>query len=314
MSNLNYNNPLTSNQISAQQSVPVNSVFGISYSVLNTGGFMEVYNLSDLKFNYIGGTGLITGSTIPVNFSKGTNTTFNPDVLTLSNDNISSGRRRLGMLAFVQETGLIYQFTIPNYDSLWSSVTAQTGNSAVTFTQFATLVNNRSQAGQNFINAWTASTIDGYDAEYSGATWRVFPGSYPAITGGTYFSATSTLELYNSTGGTIDITGITASNQGNSNLSVGSDGDFQYSGITGMTFSGATVTDLGSGNVLITITGATGGTSGTSGSSGTSGTSGESGTSGSSGTSGIDGSSGTSGINGSSGTSGINGTSGTSGS
>ena len=103
MSNLNYKNPLTSNQISAQQSVPVNSVFGVTYSVLNTGGFMEVYNLSDLKFNYAGGTGLITGSTIPINFSKGTNTTFNPDVLTLSSDNISSGRRRLGMHVYVHD-------------------------------------------------------------------------------------------------------------------------------------------------------------------------------------------------------------------
>jgi hypothetical protein len=209
MSNLDYTNPITSNQLSSQQSVVKNSVFGVTFSVLNSGGYMEVYNLSDLQFVYTGGTGLITGSTIPIQFNKGINNTFSPDVLTLSNDLITSGRRRLGMLAYVQETGLIYQFTVPNYDSLWSAVTAQTGTSAVTYTDYSTLVNNRSQAGQDFINVWTASTIDGYNAPWSGATWRVLPGSYPAITGGTYNSGTTTLELFNSTGGTVSISGFT---------------------------------------------------------------------------------------------------------
>lgn len=210
MSNFPYNNPISSNQTSSQISVPSNSVFGVSYSVLNTGGYMEVANLSDLVWSYTGGTGLIEGATIPIQFNKGVNTTFSPDILTLGNDNISSGRRRLGMLVFVQETRLVYQLTIPNYESLWNSVTGQTGISAVTFTDYATLVNNRSQAGQNFINAWTASTIDGYNAPWSGATWRVYPGSYPAITGGTYLTDSNEIVLYNSTGGSFSITGITA--------------------------------------------------------------------------------------------------------
>ncbi len=95
-----------------------------------------------------------------------------------------------------------------------------------------------------------------------------------SITGGTYFSGSSTLELYNSTGGTISITGVTSGGGGSG----------------------------------------TSGTSGESGSSGTSGTSGNSGSSGTSGTSGSSGSSGTSGTTGTSGTSGTTGTSGTSGS
>ena len=194
MSNFEYKNPISSNQVSTQVSIARNSVFGVSYSVLNTGGYVEVYNLDDLVWAYTGGTGLVEGSIISIQFNKGTNKTFAPDILTLGSDNISSGRRRLGMLAYVQETGLIYQFSIPNYDTLWNAATGQTGVSGVTFTDYASLVNNRSQAGQNFINAWTASTIDGYNASYNDATWKVLPGSYPAITGATYLSGSSTLE------------------------------------------------------------------------------------------------------------------------
>jgi hypothetical protein len=101
MSTFEYRNPITSNQASTQVSLSRNSIFGISYSVLNTGGYMEVYNLSDLVWSYTGGTGLIKGSTISIQFNKGTNTTFAPDILTLGSDNISSGRRRLGMLVYV---------------------------------------------------------------------------------------------------------------------------------------------------------------------------------------------------------------------
>ena len=108
------------------------------------------------------------------------------------------------------------------------------------------------------------------------------------------------------------------------------DGTSTINNVDKITFSGATITDSGNGDVIVTIIGGTGGTGGTDGSSGTSGlngTSGSNGTDGTSGTSGVgtsgtsgtsgsngtDGSSGTSGINGTSGTSGINGTDGSSG-
>ena len=108
MSNLEYKNPLTALQLNSQQSVPRNVNRGVSFSVLNTGGYMEVYNLDDLIWNYSGETlQTITGSTIPVDFYKGGATPFQPDVLTLNSDNISSGRRRLGMLVYVYETDLI---------------------------------------------------------------------------------------------------------------------------------------------------------------------------------------------------------------
>jgi hypothetical protein len=95
------------------------------------------------------------------------------------------------------------------------------------------------------------------------------------------------------------------------------------SGVTQITFAGATLTNQGGGAVTVTITGGAGGSAGTSGTSGVNGpggTSGTSGTSGANGSSGVNGfgtsgTSGTSGANGTgaNGTSGVSGTSGTSG-
>jgi hypothetical protein len=90
--------------------------------------------------------------------------------------------------------------------------------------------------------------------------------------------------------------------------------------VTKIVFSGASVTDNGSGQITVSITGGGGGgTSGTSGTSGVSGAPGTSGTSGIRGTDGKDGTMGTSGTSGitggtsSAGSSGTSGTSGTSG-
>ena len=96
------------------------------------------------------------------------------------------------------------------------------------------------------------------------------------------------------------------------------DGTTTINNVDKITFSGATITDSGNGDVIVTIIGGTGGTGGTNGSSGTSGSNGSSGTSGLNGTSGsngTDGTSGTSGVgtSGTSGTSGSNGTDGSSG-
>jgi len=95
MSNFQYKNPISPIQLLGSQTVNRSNTFGVSFSVLNTGGFMEVYNLSDL--NYLipeGQTGTIqfTGNTIPIQFTKGSGSVFSPDVLTFNSDNISSGR------------------------------------------------------------------------------------------------------------------------------------------------------------------------------------------------------------------------------
>lgn len=122
MPNLNYKNPLSPILVPGPQSVPRNENFGVNFSVLGIGGYMEVYTTSDLVFTIpTGTTGSVkfSGNTIPINFLKSTNSPFSFDTLTLNSDNISSGRRRLGMLAYVISENQVYQFDINNYDNLW---------------------------------------------------------------------------------------------------------------------------------------------------------------------------------------------------
>ena len=147
-----YKNPISNIQLSGPQTVTNTSVFGTTFSSSLIGGYMEVFNLSDLGYSTYNQTGLITnsGNTIPIHYTVGSNA----NTLTLNSDNISSGRRRLGMLVYVQETNTVYQHTIRNYETLWSALSGLTGLSAVTFSTFTTPINTRSQVGVDFINNW----------------------------------------------------------------------------------------------------------------------------------------------------------------
>jgi len=161
-----YKKPITPLVSLGTTSVPINSTYGSNFSVYGVGGFMEVYNLSDLGYTIpSGATGDIqySANTIPIAFHKGNGSIFSPDILNLNSDNISSGRRRLGMLVYVYETDKVYQYHIPNYDTLWSGATGSTGvgGPTVVQTEFGTIVKANSAAGQTFINAWTGSTIEG---------------------------------------------------------------------------------------------------------------------------------------------------------
>jgi len=184
-----HKNPISSVQVSTPQSVSRTSVFGTNFSTLNVGGYMEVYNLSDLSLILTASTypSLIqlSANTIPIRFTKGNNTFLSPDYLTLNSDNISSGRRKLGMLVYVHETDLVYQYVIPNYDTLWNNLSGLTGFSSVTYSDYTTVVNSRSSAGQSFINFWTASTIEGVSGyTNTNANWRVFKNvSYYSTSG-----------------------------------------------------------------------------------------------------------------------------------
>ena len=81
MSNLPYKNPLSSVQVSGSQTVPRRKNFGVTYSVSNTGGYMEVYNLSDLVYVTPGfGQIEFSGNTIPINFFKGSGSTFSQNL------------------------------------------------------------------------------------------------------------------------------------------------------------------------------------------------------------------------------------------
>lgn len=200
-------------------SVPNGATFGTNFSILQTGGYTEVFSLSGLTYTIpSGNTGIIefSGNSIPIQFTKGAGTVFSPDVLTLNSDNISSGRRKLGMLAYVYETNKIYQFRIDNYQTLWNNATGATGTGGptVVISEFGSTVKNNSAAGIAFINAWTASTISGVGGyDDTNASWRVLStggvSGGVSITGGTFNNTNDTLTLNNSTGGTVTITGFT---------------------------------------------------------------------------------------------------------
>jgi len=116
----NYQNPLSSTQLDGANSVSRTSVFGTNFSVLQTGGYMEIYHLSGLTFTIPeGDTGLIeySGNTIPIQLNISNNVNV-PNTLTLNSDNITSGRQRLGMLVYVYENKTTYQLKINNYEEI----------------------------------------------------------------------------------------------------------------------------------------------------------------------------------------------------
>jgi hypothetical protein len=244
---LNYKNPTSSEIKSTPESVTRTSTIGTNFSVSQVGGYMEVYTLSDLELTLTGGTGgneiKYSGNTIPIRFIPGGTVPFPPfnlpNTVVLYSDNISSGRRRLGMLVYVHETQKTYQFTIPDYDTLWDNAVAS-GDVEINSNQ--TDIQNSTPSGQVLLDAWTGSTIEGVNGvTRENARWRIFWGTdwqvtggtvdynstgdlnldsnsgntvtisgLKTITGGTYLSATTTLELYNNLGETIEISGFTS--------------------------------------------------------------------------------------------------------
>ena len=266
MSTFPYKNPISSEQLNGVQSVQRSEVFGTNFSVLSVGGYMEVFNLSDLNYT-INGLGPIeySGNTIPIDFLKGTGDPWSPDVLTLNSDNISSGRRRLGMLVYVYEVDQIYQYRIDNYESLWSAATASTGT--VVVSDFGTTVYNTSLAGQNFINSWTASTIEdisGYT--HTTAVWKKYTppssGAYLPLSGGTvygdtYFTSgltanTLTVVGLTQTSGITSTGGITFPQKTVSSTYTVTDSDYMVD-ITGGTFNVQLPTAVGIQGRLLAI-------------------------------------------------------------
>ena len=208
----NYQNPLVGIIENQYIGVSRDSTVGNTFSVLNVGGYMEVWNLNDLEYSTFGGTGNIanSGNTIPVTFYKRPVPVIS-DRITLNSDGISSGRRRIGMMVYVHETDTTYQYQIDNYDTLWGNATT---DGCITSASTSYTILNRVggieiASGQALIAAWTGSTIEGVGGvTRPNARWRIFYGSDIQITGGTYFSAITTLDLYNNTGGTISISGF----------------------------------------------------------------------------------------------------------
>jgi len=241
-----YKNPISPNQLTGQQSLERTKTYGTSYSTLSTGGYMEVYSLDQLYYTIPTSTyGPIefSGNSIPITFSKGSGTTFSFDTITLQPDNISSGRRKLGMLVYVYEQNQVYQYSINNYDSLWNAATGSTGTT--TISDFGTTIKANSPENIAFISGWTANTIDGISGEtYSTAVWKKYYGNNISLTGATFNSGTGVLTLTNITGGTQNLSGFGGGGGGTS--------------ITGGTFDKNTETlTLNTSGSSITITGFT---------------------------------------------------------
>jgi hypothetical protein len=213
MAQLPYSNPSSPFTSNGTPSLPQSSVGATHFDVFGVGGYQEVYNISDLYFTIPPNTYgqiLYSGNSIPINYYKGSGTSYSYDTLILNSDNISSGRRRLGMMVYVYETDQIYQFIINNYDSLWSAATASTGTFILN--SYGTIIQANSSENISFIGAWTGNTIEGVSGETSvTAVWKKLTtgggGGGTGITGGTFDINNGDLDL-NTTGGTITIPGF----------------------------------------------------------------------------------------------------------
>jgi len=272
MSNFPYKKSISPIQLLGTQSVNREATYGTHFSTDGIGGYMEVFNVTDLIFTIpTGQTGSIeyTGNTIPVNLLKGGAGPFSTDVLTLNPDNISSGRRKLGMLVYVYEYDQVYQFAIDNYETLWNNATGATNT--VVISEYGTTVNTSTPEGQLLVSSWTANTIDGVSGvTRSNAVWKKYYGTNLAVTGGSFNGVTGTLTLTNITGGTQNITGfgsgggggapITGGTFDSSNLELdltSSAGTITVTGVTGLYISAGTYS---SGNTTLSLSNSTGGT------------------------------------------------------
>ena len=162
--------PTSQSVVTGPYSVSRTSNTGTNFSVFGIGGYVEVESLADLSFS---------SQTIPINYSL--NLSGDVVSVTLNSDNISSGRRRLGMVAYVYETDLAYQFYIPNYQSIFDAATGTTPNQqrCVLFYNDTTIVNvGCSGYTQLLLDGWTGSSIEGVSGvTRSNASWRIFSSS-----------------------------------------------------------------------------------------------------------------------------------------
>ncbi len=210
-----YKNPLSTDIVNGTLSVIRTDTKGTTFSSGLVGGYTEVWALSDLNFNIVG-TGNIREEVnrIPIEYFV-RNAPFQSNIITLNNDSISSGRRRLGQLVYVHETDTVYQYVINDYETLYDDafnggavITGDTTTTISSGSQFAPNV-----GGTNFINAWLDSSIEGVSGvTRANARWKIFYGTDITVTGGTYSNGTAVFT--NSTGGTFNVTGFTTGGTG----------------------------------------------------------------------------------------------------
>ncbi len=197
-----YPGPVNSNNNFSPYTILTGYTHGVTYSNYITGGFHQVYNVSDL---YLTGVTNNAYPLIPI-LILGYSGTVVPNVtqLFLNNDNMSSGRRKVGMLSYVYETNTTYQLSIDNYNILWTAATASTSGIercvVFDYNEF-TLVKSNTPEGIAFINAWTNSLVEGVSGTTRpNAAWRIFTTS-GGTSGGTGTSGLSGISGISGTGG-----------------------------------------------------------------------------------------------------------------
>ena len=210
-----YKNPLSTDIVNGTLSVIRTDTKGTTFSSGLVGGYTEVWALSDLDFRIIG-TGNIReeANRIPIEYYQRI-APFQSNQITLNNDLISSGRRRLGQLVYVHETDTVYQYVINDYETLYDDAFAggavETGDTSTSITSGSQFAPNA--GGTNFINAWLDSSIEGVSGvTRANARWKIFYGTDVTVTGGTYSNGTAVFT--NSTGGTFNVTGFTTGGTG----------------------------------------------------------------------------------------------------
>jgi hypothetical protein len=184
MMSFDYKNPTSSTILNGPVSVTRQNDTGTNFSVESIGGYMEVYKASDLIWtipNDIlinGGQVLYSGNTIPISFNYNVPYSLS-NQLNINNDLISSGRRRLGMLVYVYETDTVYQYTMSGYTTLWND--AELVGSIVNIGSGYIAMDDTPE-GIAFVNAWTATTVEGVDGETrENAKWKIYISPYSNI-------------------------------------------------------------------------------------------------------------------------------------
>tara|TARA_R110000744_G_scaffold16075_11_gene44446 strand:+ start:3289 stop:4416 length:1128 start_codon:yes stop_codon:yes gene_type:complete len=270
-----YQNPLSTELIPSTLSLVRDDPKGVTFSSSLIGGYTEVWSLTDLKYTIYGNGDIEDArNIIPIRYYERYLPTIQSNQVTVNNDLISSGRRRLGQLVYVQETDTVYQYTIPNYETLWSNayasgalLSADTSTSIIGGTS-----GSPNAAGVALIDAWLDSSIEGISGvTRNNARWRIFYGSDITVTGGTYTNGTASFT--NTTGGTFNVTGFSTTedtyvtgvtySQLTKTLSIGlSDGvDITTTGfsptITGGSFNDVSITLNNNDGTTTSITGNT---------------------------------------------------------
>jgi hypothetical protein len=244
----NYRNPIGASVITIPESIgTLTNPLGTNFSVYNIGGYMEVWSVSDLNFSASSSSGFVqlSANTIPPYINKQVNGNVQAY---LWSDGVSSGRRRIGQLVYVHQTDQVYQFVVPNYETLWNNAENE-GSIQFSAPYYIVTSSPSNPNGTLLVNSWTASTVEGQSGvTRDNARWRIFWGTDWQVTGGSYTVSSATLNLFSNSGNTVQITGVT--NFYNSNGSLYSNRSVNLSGYT-LTFSGGQTIFSGSNPVVI---------------------------------------------------------------